>query len=538
MKLRHLILTLGFALIAMLGYWLAHTAAPGPQVKRAKSDSDAGPKRLQAANDVGPKFRTGERPAGFERDHEATDNGALAGQRILVFKDRAALEDFLKRAGDSVNILGRLDALNALRVGFGKYSDLAGLTDGSENESLVFPVDIPPSGSVGAQAGAVPLGAGLLKWLGITSDNSLWGDGVKVAVLDTGVTASKAFASLLSQINLVALPTNLSDQNGHGTAVASMIIGQNPLTPGVAPGAEVISIRIANDLGQSDSFLLAQGIVAAVDAGAQLINISLGSPGDSALVRNAIEYAKAAGALIVASAGNNGLDQVSYPAANQGVIAVGAVDAKGAHLDFSNTGTEIAVSAPGYGVNAAWTGDEAASVSGTSFSSPIIVGAIAALMSQPGSAGMTADQASDMLLSYLNDAGEAGADTSYGAGMPDLGRVLNANTPGIYDAAVASQRIIAGSSTHPGGEMELMIQNRGTETLINTSVEISTSAGTVRSNITTLAPNDVRTIRVPLPSASAGNVQFNSSVSLSTGYTDTKPSNDRGTILYAPVPAN
>ena len=77
----------------------------------------------------------------------------------------------------------------------------------------------------------------------------------------------------------------------------------------MAPGASIISIRIANDLGQSDSFMLAKGIVAAVDAGARLINISLGSPGDSGLVRNAIEYARSAGAMIVAAAGNNGIDQ-------------------------------------------------------------------------------------------------------------------------------------------------------------------------------------------------------------------------------------
>ncbi|RYD17131.1 MAG: hypothetical protein EOP88_28195, partial [Verrucomicrobiaceae bacterium] len=336
----------------------------------------------------------------------------------------------------------------------------------------------------------------------------------------------------------VPLPGDLSAQHGHGTAVASMIIGANSLTPGVAPGAELFSVRIANDLGQSDSFLLAQGIVAAVDSGAQLINISMASPGDSALVRNAIEYARAAGSLIIAAAGNNGLDRVSYPAANAGVIAVGAVDALGNHLDFSNSGQQLAISAPGFGVNAAWTGDQSASVNGTSFSSPIVAGAIAALMSQPGSSKLTARQATDLLFEYLNDGGESGTDAAFGAGMPDIGRVMNRNTRGIYDAAVASQRIVPASSTNPYGQVEILIQNRGTETLINTAVNISSPSGNFTSNITSLLPNRVTTLRVPIPVETATSLRYESRVALSGGLNDAKSSNDRRVETYAPASGN
>lgn len=536
MRRRHWIIVFGFALTALLGYRLAETATPRQTVRKAEISTDAAPKRMVVANDDAPRFRTGERPPVFHRDEEATLGGALPGQRVLVFKDRAALEEFLKRAGDQVRVMGRLDALNALRIGFTNYNDLASLLNGDEEQSLVFPVDIPvPNGT--AQAGAVPLGAGLLEWLGITADNSQWGTGVRIAVLDTGVTANRAFSSAISSINLVGLPADLSTQNGHGTGVASMIIGQSSLTPGVAPGADIVSIRIANDLGQSDSYLLAQGIVAAVDGGAQLINISLGSLGDSALVRNAIEYARAAGSLIIAAAGNNGLDRVSYPAANNGVIAVGAVDALGDHLDFSNTGSQIAISAPGFGVNAAWSGDQAASVSGTSFSSPIVVGTIAALMNRPGSAKLTAQQAVNLLFSYLNDSGEAGTDIEYGAGMPDIGRALNGKTAGIYDAAVASQRILEPTSSSPSGQMEVMVQNRGTETLINTNLNISTPAGVVSSNITSLAPGEVQTVRVSLPYQATSGIRYDARVTLLNGYADAKPSNDRRSQTYLPANA-
>lgn len=535
MRRRPLFLTLGFVAVAMLGYWLAGTAAP-KMVRKDSPKSGLEPKRRVIVDEPAPRFRKEDRGPASRRDDEATKAGALPGQRNLIFKNQAALEAFLKRMGDKVRLLGRLDALNALRVGFSDPDDLASLLDGEEEASYIYPVDVPPApGDASAQAGAVALGAGLLDWLGISGDNSAWGRGVRIAVLDTGVTSNRAFTSAITWQNLVDLPANLTTQSGHGTAVASMIIGTDSLTPGVAPGANIVSIRIANDAGQSDSFLLAQGIVAAVDAGAGLINISMGSFGDSLLVRNAIAYARDAGALIIAAAGNNGLNQVSYPAANEGVIAVGAVDALGNHLDFSNTGPQVSISAPGFEVNAAWTGNQAASVSGTSFSAPIVAGAIAAVKSWPGNENLTLRQAANLVFAYLNDGGAAGADTALGGGMPDLGRVLNAKTPGIYDAALASQRVLPPDSKNPYGQVEIMVQNRGTENLINTSVRISTPTGEVTSNITSLAVNAVKTIRVPISAATAPSMRYDSTVVLSGGRKDAKPGNDRRAETYVPV---
>jgi hypothetical protein len=288
----------------------------------------------------------------------------------------------------------------------------------------------------------------------------------------------------------------------------------------------------------SDSFLLAQGIIAAVDAGAQLINISMGSLGKSALLDQAIAYAAERGALVFAAAGNNGIDQVYYPAANDGVIAVGAVDAAGNHLDFSNTGSQIDIAAPGYAINAAYPGDQAARVSGTSFSTPIVVGAVAALMTEAGASNLTAAQAWQLLNQYLNDAGSAGQDTQYGAGMPDIGRVLEAGTPGIYDAAVASQNYLPPDAGNPYGQIEVLIQNRGTEMLVNTAVKVNTGGYTSNFNITTLAPDGVTTVRVPVTqpfTAENTGVQVDARVSLATGAVDAKPSNDQRTENLAPV---
>lgn len=533
MRNRPWMLPAGFALVAALGYWLARSAVPEEAPREVKTAPAA--VRTPPADDPAPKFRRGDRIDLPKGDPDASAEGALVGQRVLVFADADALADFLRRAGESIRVLDRLDKLNALRVGFTNYDDLAYLLDGTEEESLIYPVfdPAPPEGTV--QEGAVGLKNGLLEWLGITGDNSGWGAGVKIAVLDSGVASHSAFGSDIYQIALVDVPDDPANLNGHGTAVASLIIGSDPLTPGVAPGADLISIRIANDNGYSDSFLLAKGIIAAVDAGAELINISMGSFGDSRLVRNAIEYATQSGALIIAAAGNNGIDSVTYPAANQGVIAVGGVDAMGNHLAFSNTGAEINLAAPGYDIFAAWTNDKAVSVSGTSFSTPIVTGSIAAIMTQGGNGRLSAARAYELLVSHLNDAGDAGADPQLGGGMPDIGRVLDRNTPGIYDAAVASSRIVSPTPATPNGQVEVLIQNRGTETLINTSVRVTVGGNASTANITTLPPNGVRTVRVPLtrgPNDGLTNLRVETSVSPGGGVSDRKPANNRRVDTY------
>jgi hypothetical protein len=81
------------------------------------------------------------------------------------------------------------------------------------------------------------------------------------------------------------------------------------------------------------------------------------------------------------------------------------------------------------------------------------------------------------------------------------------------------------------------VQNRGTEPLVNTAIQISTPAGVVNTNITSLAVNAVRTIRVPITRSTAEKMRFDSKVKLTDGVRDAKPSNDRRseTYLHQPV---
>ncbi len=537
MRLRGPILTvLFFGLAALAGFWLARSAMPTQAAKSAPAASQDAASANQAV-DQAPAFRSSHDKLVFQTDTEAETAGALPGQRVLTFANQAALERFLAR-NPNLRILGRIDRLFALRVGFLRLSDLTSALDGSESTALIFPVQMPNPAPGGIQPGAVGLGPDLPAWLGISGDRSSWGSGVTVAILDTGVTSHPALAGtkITSQF-LVDPPANPSDWNGHGTAVASLVAGADPLTPGVAPGASLLSIRVADDNGSSDTFTLAQGILNAADAGASIINISMGSYGDSSVLSDAVKYAISKGALIIASSGNEALVQLAYPASYPGVISVGAVDANGDHMLFSNEGGTLAVSAPGYLVNAAWSNGESVAFSGTSASAPIISGAIAALMSSGGGTSMTAAQAWSIILANLDDAGAPGTDSVYGGGLIDLGRALRSNTPGIVDAAVASHYIVPATNSTSSPTLEITVQNRGTSPLVNAMVETTTPSGTSQFNISTLAVGKITTFSIPLYPSSGSSVSISSTVKLSSGQTDAFPANNSRTDVYTPPAA-
>jgi len=284
---------------------------------------------------------------------------------------------------------------------------------------------------------------------------------------------------------------------------------------------------VADDSGTSDSFLLAQGVIAAMVGGADIINISLGSYGNSGVLHDAIVEATNAGIVVVASAGNDGYETITYPAAYSEVIGVGAVDATGSYLEFSNAGTGLSATAPGFGVNAAWPDEGLISFTGTSASAPVLAGAIAAVMSPGDGSSVTALEAASDVLGNLDEAGFPGEDPLYGDGLVDLGRVMRSDTPGITDAALAST--VLSYPDHGGPpEMLVTVENRGTELLVNAAVTVSSGAGSTPLNVTTLQPGAIQTFTVPVPnSAFDGGTPFRvqSSVRLGEGV-DNFPSND------------
>lgn len=168
------------------------------------------------------------------------------------------------------------------------------------------------------------------------------GFGIEVAVLDTGIDLQHedlqcaGKLNILSESDVVASDDDPDDQNGHGTHVAGIIgacTNNGRGIGGIAPDATLIPVRVLNQSGEGSTDWLISGINAAVEAGAHVINLSLGSGPVSSidgfvssdLVR-AVRTAASAGVVIVAAAGNDSFPLCAYPAAAEEVICTGATD--------------------------------------------------------------------------------------------------------------------------------------------------------------------------------------------------------------------
>jgi membrane-anchored mycosin MYCP len=182
------------------------------------------------------------------------------------------------------------------------------------------------------------------------------GEGVTVAVVDSGVsTDHPQLANVVRPgKDLIGNTDGTTDCFGHGTVIAGLIAApKRDGTPfyGLAPGARIVPIRVladANRVFEAEP-TIARGIKAAVDAGADVINLSLTTQ-DVGVVRDAIAYARSKDVVLVAAAGNEGgtaANGIAYPAAYEGVIAVAGVDQAGQHVQSSSSGPYVDVAAPG-----------------------------------------------------------------------------------------------------------------------------------------------------------------------------------------------
>ena len=179
------------------------------------------------------------------------------------------------------------------------------------------------------------------------------GSGAKVAIVDTGVTAYPdgfAHFDAASCIDLVDMDLTCDDPNGHGTHVASIVaqLPGEPAVQGMAPGATIIPVRVADADGISFVHQVANGIVYSADHGADVISVGVGGYLDSNTLRDAVIYAERKGAVVIAPVGNDGFRDMSmFPAAYRTVIGVGAADMSGAVTPYSNTGMGLDLYAPG-----------------------------------------------------------------------------------------------------------------------------------------------------------------------------------------------
>jgi len=290
-------------------------------------------------------------------------------------------------------------------------------------------------------------------WGNLIASGSPGGSGVIVAVLDTGVgDASRstraatdlASAHLVRGWDFVDDDPDPADENGHGTAIASMIAADTNngfgLT-GLAYGARIMPVRVIDRFGLGDRNAIARGIRFAVDHGAKVINLSFAfgrgvDEADLAAVLGSLEYAAERGVLVVGAAGNDGGASINYPARSKHVLAVGATTEFGCAAAYSNHGPELDLVAPGGGTDAALEDEHcrggrrgrdvpqltSAGVLGGSFGSSFAVphvSATAALVLATGILGPnpTPARIEARLERTARDLGAPGHDVRYGWGL-------------------------------------------------------------------------------------------------------------------------
>ncbi len=217
------------------------------------------------------------------------------------------------------------------------------------------------------------------------------GEGELVAVLDTGADPAQPVldGKLVPGWNYVddsADTRDLAldvDTDGDGTADSAYGHGTfvSGLVALVAPEARILPARVLDSDGNGNAFAVAQAIVDAVDAGATVINLSLGSSHhkfSSRVIDDAIKAATKQGVTVVGAAGNDASEHPHYPTSRPEVISVAALDQSGDGLaSFSSRGDKVDVAAPGVELIGVMPGNAFAQWSGTSMAAPLVAGQIA-----------------------------------------------------------------------------------------------------------------------------------------------------------------
>lgn len=228
-------------------------------------------------------------------------------------------------------------------------------------------------------------------WLAQVGARRLWsagtGSGVVVAVVDSGVdlTHPDLQANLVPGYDFGDNDSVPQDMIGHGTMVSGLLaaVANNGIgVSGLAPGAQIMPLKTSKDVDSAPlSSAVAQAIDYAVAKGVGIINLSITIDTDVELVRQSVQAALNKGVIMVVAAGNSGAS-VEFPANMNGVIAVANTQSDGTLYSESNRGPEVAIAAPGvlpFGTVRGGTYNTRGS--GTSYSTPMVAAALAALRS-------------------------------------------------------------------------------------------------------------------------------------------------------------
>ena len=280
----------------------------------------------------------------------------------------------------------------------------------------------------------------------IKNDFNLTGNGVRVAVIDTGVNPNHVDIKHAVEKTLNTTNEAYGWSNGHGTGCAACIAGTADHGGfwGVAPNAKIVAIKALKESGSGSNQSIIKAIDLAIKEKVDIINMSLGSGMGTSNLHRAIKKAVSKGILVVAAAGNTGRpNDVNYPAHYQEAFAIGASNTFNRVSVFSSRGWELECVAPGEEITTAWSGrDNArATVSGTSFATPYTAGCFALFLE----AGIKVTH--DLITSTAEDIEKKGRDAKSGYGLVDPYRIIDEHysknkTLAVEDPKVKAKEVL------------------------------------------------------------------------------------------------
>ncbi|WP_026691049.1 S8 family peptidase [Alteribacter aurantiacus] len=334
-------------------------------------------------------------------------------------------------ASDSVNALSQVTALGGEVEHEFDFADIVHVSlpeqavRGLENNPNVAFVE--ENHEVQAYAQEVPYGIEQIGAIDVQVNDGNTGNGVSVAVLDTGIAAHEDL-NVVDGESFIAGEPDYEDYNGHGTHVAGTVAAlDNDLgVLGVSPDVDLYAVKVLGADGGGSHASIAQGIEWAVDNDIDVVNMSLGGAVGSTTLEQAVNYAHSQGVTLIAAAGNEGslipgLNTIGYPAKYDNVIAVGAVDSNNNRASFSSVGNELDVVAPGVSILSTYLGNDYAALNGTSMASPHVAGAAALLLAE--NPGLTNDQVRAV---FNETAVPLGDHFYYGNGLIDVRAAIDA----------------------------------------------------------------------------------------------------------------
>jgi type VII secretion-associated serine protease mycosin len=312
-----------------------------------------------------------------------------------------------------------------------------------------------------AVPGAAPAAADTIRdqqWqLSFLRAASAWqystGKGVTVAVIDSGVDATHPdlVGQVLPGTDFVDGSTDgRTDVVGHGTAVAAFIAGladPNGVV-GLAHRAKILPIRVLDPRNEYDSAAtIAKAVRWAVDHGADVINLSLGSADTAKVLTDAVAYAFSENVVVVACDGNLSNDRgakVWHPAREPGVVAVSGLMRTGEFWTGSLQGPETVLAAPATELTAAGLDHGYWKVQGTSFGAPMVSATAALIRARYPT--LSAANVINRLISTADDEGTPGRDNLYGYGVVDPVGALTGTV-----LAVSRNPLLNSPATNQGG---------------------------------------------------------------------------------------